>query len=70
MRDQHLRLPSNREYQTSKIGELNIHNQTDWKRKKYESSFKAPEARILIVDDNEMNLEVERKLLSDTRDDG
>jgi DegV family protein with EDD domain len=36
------------------------------KRSRYESSFKAPDARILIVDDNEMNLEVEKKLLKDT----
>ena len=32
----------------------------------YEPSFKAKDVRILIVDDNEMNLEVERKLLSGT----
>ena len=31
------------------------------RRSYYESSFLAPEARILIVDDNEMNLEVESK---------
>ena len=50
----------------SEIGELNIHSQKTVKRSRYESSFKAPEARILIVDDNEMNLEVERKILLDT----
>ena len=33
----------------------------------YESSFVAPDARILIVDDNEMNLEVEKRLLTDTQ---
>ncbi|MCR5700516.1 MAG: DegV family EDD domain-containing protein [Lachnospiraceae bacterium] len=32
----------------------------------YEAGFTAPEARILIVDDDEMNLEVERKLLNGT----
>ena len=48
------------------IGELNIHNQSAVNRKAYECSFRAPEAKILIVDDNEMNLEVERKLLSGT----
>ncbi|MCR4740396.1 MAG: response regulator, partial [Lachnospiraceae bacterium] len=48
------------------IGELNIHSEQMAKRSKYESSFKAPEARVLIVDDNEMNLEVEKKLLTDT----
>lgn len=48
------------------IGDVNIHNQSFAKRAAYESSFKAPEARILIVDDNEMNLEVESKLLAET----
>ncbi|MBO7353078.1 MAG: fatty acid-binding protein DegV, partial [Lachnospiraceae bacterium] len=48
------------------IGELNIHNQQTTKQSQYESSFKAPEARVLIVDDNEMNLEVEKRLLIDT----
>ncbi|MBR5420096.1 MAG: DegV family EDD domain-containing protein [Lachnospiraceae bacterium] len=48
------------------VGELNIHNQQVSRRGAYESSFLAPEARILIVDDNEMNLEVERRLLEDT----
>lgn len=33
---------------------------------RFEHSFYAPDARILIVDDNEMNLEVEVKLLSGT----
>ena len=48
------------------IGELNIHNQQMVGRSAYESSFMAPEVRILIVDDNEMNLEVESRLLADT----
>ena len=48
------------------IGELNIHNQAAVKRSQYESTFKAPDARILIVDDNEMNLEVESMLLVET----
>ena len=34
--------------------------------RKFEHSFFAPDARILIVDDNEMNLEVESKLLEGT----
>lgn len=34
--------------------------------RKYMPGFRAPEARILIVDDNEMNLEVEKKLLDGT----
>ena len=33
----------------------------------YQQSFEAPEARILVVDDNEMNLIVVRKLLSETK---
>lgn len=49
----------------TEIGELNIHNYGGH-RSAYESSFRAPEARILIVDDNEMNLEVESKLLAET----
>ncbi len=48
------------------IGELNIHNQTSAERNVYKASFKAPDARVLIVDDNEMNLEVEYRLLIDT----
>ena len=36
------------------------------KKDKFEHLFRAPLARILIVDDNEMNLEVERKLLDGT----
>lgn len=48
------------------IGELNIHNQQVVRASAYESSFTAPEASVLIVDDNEMNLEVESRLLHDT----
>ncbi|MBQ8983894.1 MAG: DegV family EDD domain-containing protein [Lachnospiraceae bacterium] len=48
------------------IGELNIHGEQDVRRSNYEAGFKAPEAKILIVDDNEMNLEVESKLLTGT----
>ena len=36
-------------------------------RSDYKQSFEAPEADILIVDDNELNLKVESKLLSPTR---
>lgn len=49
------------------IGDLNIHNETSAKRKTYESLFNAPEAKVLIVDDNEINLEVECKLLEGTQ---
>ena len=51
----------------TQIGDLNIHSQQAVRRDRYESSFKAPEAAILIVDDNEMNLEVESKLLAGTQ---
>ena len=49
------------------IGEISIENYGKREHKgKYVPAFKAPEARILIVDDNEMNLEVEKKLLDGT----
>ncbi|MBQ7201749.1 MAG: DegV family EDD domain-containing protein, partial [Eubacterium sp.] len=48
------------------IGELNIHNQQMARRSNYTSAFLAPEVSILIVDDNEMNIEVEKRLLEDT----
>ncbi|WP_049944990.1 DegV family protein [Butyrivibrio sp. AC2005] len=49
------------------IGELSIHNYGKVKKHAYESRFTAPEAAVLIVDDNVMNLEVERKLLLATK---
>lgn len=51
----------------SPIGDLSIQNYGKVKKHAYESSFTAPEASVLIVDDNEMNLEVERKLLLATK---
>ncbi len=36
-------------------------------RTQYKQSFEAPKAQLLIVDDNEMNLMVAKKLLSDTK---
>jgi DegV family protein with EDD domain len=49
------------------IGDVSIESYTKTgNRGKYEPGFKAPEARILIVDDNEMNLAVEKKLLDGT----
>ena len=36
-------------------------------RKQYAHSFEAPSARVLIVDDDEVNLLVEKKLLRDTK---
>jgi DegV family protein with EDD domain len=49
------------------IGELSIHNYGKVKKNSYESKFTAPEASVLIVDDNVMNLEVEKKLLLGTK---
>ena len=40
---------------------------TTAQRKKYHQSFEAPEARVLIVDDNETNLLVTKKLLRETK---
>ncbi|MBE5923440.1 MAG: DegV family EDD domain-containing protein [Lachnospiraceae bacterium] len=49
------------------VGNINITELSKSERAGgYEAEFTAPEARILIVDDNEMNLEVERKLLIGT----
>lgn len=50
-----------------KIGELSIENYGKARKSIYESSFTAPEASVLIVDDNEMNLEVEKRLLAGTK---
>ncbi|RKM61297.1 DegV family EDD domain-containing protein [Butyrivibrio sp. CB08] len=50
-----------------KIGEVNITGSGSLSEsEKFEHSFHAPLARILIVDDNEMNLQVEDKLLQGT----
>ncbi len=50
-----------------KIGEINISNIGDISGVSgFEHLFQAHDASILIVDDNEMNLEVERKLLDGT----
>ncbi len=48
------------------VGDLHIFNYGQANRSIYESSFTAPEAKVLIVDDNEMNLEVEKRLLLGT----
>ena len=37
------------------------------RRKKYKQVFEAPDARVLVVDDNEMNLLVVKKLLRETK---
>ncbi len=52
---------------TAPVGDINISNFGSANTAKYECGFTAPDARILIVDDNEMNLEVEKKLLKDTK---
>ena len=51
----------------ARIGDLNISGTGAMSgAEKFEHSFHAPDARILIVDDNEMNLQVEKKLLAGT----
>ncbi len=50
------------------IGELDLKTRgSGHSRTAYQQSFEAPSARILIVDDNEMNLTVETKLLRGTK---
>lgn len=48
------------------VGELNIEGINTSSTHSYEAGFMAKDASILIVDDNEMNLEVEKKLLEGT----
>ncbi len=49
------------------VGEIEITGAAGMGREnRYQVDFTAKDARILIVDDNEMNLEVERKLLTGT----
>ena len=53
---------------TNELGAIDISSSGGLKKsRKYESGFTAEDAQILIVDDNEMNLEVEKKLLLDTK---
>ena len=50
-----------------RIGELDLESMHLMNhRVRYTQSYEAPEARVLVVDDNEMNLFVVSKLLSDT----
>ena len=50
------------------VGDISITSYGSTKKgSTYEAGFTAPNARILIVDDNEMNLEVEKKLLAGTK---
>ncbi|MBQ3601936.1 MAG: response regulator [Lachnospiraceae bacterium] len=50
------------------LGELNnVANEQEAERKKQQELFTAPKARILAVDDNEMNLKVLKGLLKETQ---
>lgn len=49
------------------VGKIDFYNSRTYKHELYQQSFEAPEARILIVDDNEMNSLVTKKLLSATK---
>ena len=53
---------------SSKLGEINLEKKHSLReREHYRQSFEAPNAHLLIVDDNEVNLKVEEKLLRDTK---
>ena len=50
------------------VGELHLHASRNMReREQYRQSFEAPGASLLIVDDNELNLQVESKLLAQTK---
>lgn len=50
------------------VGDISITNSRSFDdASRFKSGFTAPTARLLLVDDNEMNLEVERKLIEGTR---
>ncbi|MCR5673354.1 MAG: DegV family EDD domain-containing protein, partial [Lachnospiraceae bacterium] len=52
----------------SSIGNVNFEDKHKFNTSgSYRSSFEAPEAKVLVVDDNESNLMVLRKLLRDTK---
>lgn len=51
----------------TKIGSVQFLSLNRGKTSEYQQSFEAPEARILIVDDNHMNSMVESKLLAATK---
>ena len=51
----------------TEIGELNLESRHQLRAKEhYRQSFEAPEAKLLFVDDNDTNLLVAKKLLTDT----
>ncbi|MBO4375506.1 MAG: DegV family EDD domain-containing protein [Lachnospiraceae bacterium] len=52
----------------TEVGDLKIESKHSMKdRSHYKQSFEAPEAHILIVDDNDMNIKVVTKLLRETK---
>ena len=51
---------------SEKVGDINVMGMDGTENEKFEHSFHSPEGRILIVDDNEMNMVVESKLLEGT----
>lgn len=52
---------------TETLGDINVFSTDSLSgEEKFEHSFRSPDGRILIVDDNEMNLTVESKLLEGT----
>jgi len=52
----------------AQIGELDLETRHEMNvREHYKQSFEAPQAQVLIVDDNATNLMVEEKLLRDTK---
>ncbi len=53
---------------SSPVGHRNfLVKRTGGQRQKYKQIFEAPDARVLVVDDNEMNLMVAKKLLRETK---
>ncbi|MBQ7677719.1 MAG: DegV family EDD domain-containing protein [Lachnospiraceae bacterium] len=49
------------------LGEFNLSRRDPAERRRYKQSFEAPEAKVLLVDDNEVNLMVAEKLLRETK---
>ncbi len=49
------------------VGEVKFFGRTSEERKSYRPAFQAPEARILVVDDNQMNARVAGSLLAETK---
>lgn len=47
------------------VGDFNI--QYSKERKEYKESFKAPDARVMVVDDNQINLKIVKGLLKNTQ---